>query len=239
MVTAMASQKGHYELPADAQPLLDLYAKLYDITDGAVTPLIGQSLADAGYDASYSLQPGVVSSPPAWDEALVYNFPDLSLRKPALLDFGAAGKGYLVDIISDLLSVHAIHSFCVDAGGDMVYRTPTDQSLDIALEHPADPAQAIGIAHIRNQALCGSATNRRAWDGYHHIMDPHSQTSPGHIQALWVVAANGLLADGLSTALFFVSPARLREQFDFEYAIVNSDYSLDYSPGFPADFFST
>jgi thiamine biosynthesis lipoprotein len=52
-----------------------------------------------------------------------------------------------------------------------------------------------------------------------------------------VVAENGLLADGLSTALYFVEPDELAKHFDFEYAIVNEDMSLNYSPNFPAEFF--
>lgn len=237
LVTTMSRAAGRYELPADAKPLLDLYASLYKATDGAMTPLIGQTLADAGYNAHYSLKPGDVKSPPSWNDSLNYHFPHLELYQPTLLDFGAAGKGYLVDIVADILTGHAIDNFCVNAGGDMVYRTSTEHDLSVALEHPADPTQAIGIAHIKNQALCGSSGNRRDWGDYHHIIDPHSRMSPRHIQALWVVAADGLLADGLATALFFTPPESLGQSFNFEYAIVHQDYTLSHSAGFPADFF--
>ena len=68
----MARAAGQYHLPDDAKPMFDLYYKLYAATDGKCTPLIGQVLVDAGYDANYSLQvgtfhaSGVGSGPYIW-----------------------------------------------------------------------------------------------------------------------------------------------------------------------------
>ncbi|HEX8183029.1 MAG TPA: FAD:protein FMN transferase [Candidatus Saccharimonadales bacterium] len=237
MVTSMAAEAGTYVLPDDARPLMDMYQKLYEMTDGLVTPLIASTLAEAGYDAAYSLRPGRIIAPPTWEDVLVYDFPNLTLQQPALLDFGAAGKGYLADIVGSILEEQGISGYCIDAGGDMVYRTQNTEKLDVALEHPSDPTMAIGVAKIYNQSICGSSGNRRAWDKYHHIIDPASLESPRHIAALWTVANTGLMADGISTALFFVSPDVLARHFEFEYAIVRSDLSLDVSSGFPATFF--
>ena len=262
LVSNMARKAGSYTLPADARPLLDFYQQLYTLSDGAVTPLIGQTLSDAGYDATYSFKPGVLTVPPTWPEVLDYQFPVLTLKQPALLDFGAAGKGYLVDIISELLTNYGLANYCIDAGGDIVYRTTTSQHLEVALEHPTDFSQAIGVASLYNQSLCGSAGNRRTWtvnagrQTYHHILNPSKLTSPDHIRAVWVVADSGLVADGLATALFFVKPealtnvtniakltkpARLTKScapYSFEYAIIYKDMSLQHSAGFPATFFS-
>jgi thiamine biosynthesis lipoprotein len=238
-VADVARQAGTYKLPSDAQPLFDLYKELYEITDGLVTPLVGQLLADAGYNASYSLQASTLQTPPRWEEALQYDFPTLTVRKPVLLDVGAAGKGYIVDIICELLRQNGLQQFCVDAGGDMYYSYPNERMLRVGLEHPADPTQAIGIANLPpGQALCGSAGNRRAWGEFHHIMHPTELRSPRHISAVWTVAKTCMLADALSTCLFFVSPMQLATQYTFEYAIVHQDNSLTYSAGFPATFFS-
>jgi thiamine biosynthesis lipoprotein len=244
LVSNMAKRAGDYQLPDDAQTLLDLYRQLYTLTDGAVTPLIGQVLSDAGYDAEYSLQPGSLTIPPTWDDVLDYRFPRLHVNHPVLLDFGAAGKGYLVDIVGQLLVAHGIYHFCIDAGGDIIYRTDvvTDPGLAIGLEHPSDPTLAIGLATIRNQSLCGSAGNRRVWgiDGeFHHIIDPRSLASPRHIQAVWVAADSGLLADGLATALFFTSASKLAKHFQFEYVIMRADNTLQTSKHFPAVFYTT
>jgi thiamine biosynthesis lipoprotein len=236
LVTAMSQKAGTYDLPPDAKPLLDLYQSFYKITNGAMTPLIGQALSDAGYDANYSLQPKKITAPPSWEDALDYHWPQLTIKQPVLLDFGACGKGYLVDIISELLAEHGITSFLVNAGGDMLHRGPAP--VQISLEHPGDVTKSIGSVHLQNSSLCGSAGNRRAWAQYHHILDPQRLASPTHIRAAWACADSTMLADALTTALFFSEPQALLQRYKFNYALVLEDYSLTYSAGFPATFFS-
>jgi thiamine biosynthesis lipoprotein len=238
LVAYMAHAPGPYTLPADAKPLFDLYEQMYALTEGAVTPLIGQLLADAGYDAQYSLRPGTLHRPPRWEDVLEYAYPQLTLRQSALLDVGAAGKGYLVDLVANVLRDHGLRAFCVDAGGDMRYEHPAGAPLRIGLEHPTEPGQIIGVAELApGQSLCGSAGNRRAWGSFHHIMDPRTLDSARTVQAVWVVADNALLADMLATGLFFVPPAQLK-QYTFEYGLVRQDFSLEHSAHFPATFFT-
>jgi thiamine biosynthesis lipoprotein len=238
LVARMAQAAGDYQLPDDAQPLFDLYRDLYVITQGAMTPLIGQTLSDAGYDAQYSLQPKPLIAPPGWDDVLAYDYPMLHVKHPVLLDVGAAGKGYLVDIVGEMLEKAGAHHYCVDAGGDIAYRGSASRPMSIGLEHPDEPDQVIGVATVINQSLCGSAGNRRAWSGYHHIIDPRSLTSPRHLRAVWVTAGTALLADALATALFFVPAKTLANRYTFEYAMVHDSLALERSAGFPAQFFT-
>jgi len=238
LVAKMAAQAGDFELPADAEPLFDIYHQLYQLTDGRFTPLIGQALSDAGYDTDYSLKPRPLVAPPAWEVALDYKFPQLSLRRPALLDVGAAGKGYLVDLVSELVESFGLTNYCVDAGGDMRHRGSGSEPMRVGLEHPADPAQVVGVVELTNASLCGSAGNRRAWGEYHHILNPQTLSSPRHIQAVWVTAATTLLADALTTALFLVDAASLTRYYDFEYALIAADSTAWQSTAFPGEFFT-
>lgn len=236
MVMQIATSAGTYQFPPDSDKLFQFYQHLYDVTDGLVTPLIGQVLSDVGYDATYSLRPGSPHTPPQWEEAIDISGNTLIVKRPVILDFGAAGKGYLVDILSGVLANHGIDWYCVDAGGDM--RCHTAEPLRIGLEHPADPTQAIGVASIANGAICGSAGNRRAWGKYHHIMNPVTLQPVQNIQAVWVTAADALTADGLATALFFTEPAELHTHFNFAHCIVYSDNTMQCSADFPAEFFA-
>lgn len=236
LVAEMSRTAGVYTLPEDAQPMLDLYERLYRLSHGAVTPLIGQVLSDAGYDAVYSLDAKPLSPPPTWDEALEYAYPHLTLKRPALLDFGAAGKGYLIDIVAELLLAAGVSAFIINAGGDIIHRDPAGQPLEIGLENPDNVAEAVGIASLANRSLCGSAGNRRVWGNFHHVMSPFTLSSPRHIKALWTVAGSTRLADMLATALFFMEPAELAE-FDFEYLIIRADSTFEKSAAFPAKLF--
>ena len=123
----------------------------------------------------------------------------LDTARPVLLDIGAAGKGYLVDLVSDLLVGLGIGTHVVDASGDL--RVRGDASERIALEHPADPTKAIGVVELREGALCASASNRRSWgDGLHHVIDAVTGVPTADVIATWALAPDALHADGLATA---------------------------------------
>ena len=239
LVMQSAQKKGSYLFPDNAAPLFALYKNLYDLTDGAFTPLIGQVLVDAGYDHEYSLISHPLTKPPQWQEAIEYHYPTLVTYLPVLLDFGAAGKGYLIDIVSDYLRTQQLSSFCLDVGGDIYYQNPTGKMLKVGLEHPGNSSQVIGVASICNESICGSAGNRRKWGNFHHIIDPRTLSSPHDILATWVVAKTTMLADGIATALFLTPAKKMQKVFAFEYAIVYKDYSLERSGKFPAEFFSS
>jgi thiamine biosynthesis lipoprotein len=237
LVTQMAHKKGNYLLPDNAQALLSLYKELYKFTDHAFTPLIGQVLVDAGYDAIYSLKPKKMYHPPTLEDTIDYKHPNIFIKKPALLDFGAAGKGYLIDLVSEVLTKEKLAYFCVDAGGDIFYYNKKNEKLRVGLEHPDNPSQVIGVATIHNQSICASAGNRRRWREFHHIMDPHTLTSTHKVKATWVIAQTALLADAIATCLFFV-PAKKLQKYHFSYALVDENNRLEISKDFPAEIFT-
>ncbi len=237
LVTRMSQSSGEYLVPDDAEHMLGLYRAFFELTDGQVTPLVGQVLSDAGYDAEYSFVEKHMVPAEHWDDVLIYEHPRLVLKKPAILDFGAGGKGYLVDIVSDLLEENGVSEYCVDASGDMRYRH-TSENLRVGLEHPENPDQVVGVATISNQSICGSAGNKRRWGRFHHVIHPEKLSSPEDILAVWVVADSTILADLLTTALFFVSATTLRQKFNFEYFLVRSDFAVEKSDGFMAEIFT-
>lgn len=227
----VASKKGEYTLPKDAEPLFDFYQSLYEVSSGSVTPLIGKTMEQAGYDAAYSFKSTKLTKPPSWHEALQYNFPKINIKQPVVFDFGAAGKGYLVDVISRLLQNNGVNNFCVNAGGDMfIY----GESQVIGLENPADMTEIVGTVTIKNSAICASAGNRRRWGEFHHTINPKTLQSPSNIDAIWVRAKTAMLADGIATALYFVDHSQLQKHFDFEYMIIQ-DGNIYSSQGFEAD----
>lgn len=236
VVTAMSRDAGVFALPDDARPMLGLYCDLYEKTGGLFTPLVGDMLSDAGYDAEYSLrQKRELAAAPSWDEALEYRHPNITVKKPVLLDFGAAGKGYLVDLVAVVIEREGYFAYCIDAGGDILAKGM--QSIRVGLEDPEDPARAVGVATLADRSICGSAGNRRAWGDFKHIINPKTLVSPRGVLAVWVVAATGMLADALATCLFFVPPLTLAGFYEFEYVLVRSDRSVEISAGFPGEVF--
>lgn len=230
-----------FEFPENSKTMFEIYWQLYQASKGKFTPLIGQVLADAGYDESYSLKPNHNhNSPPDWEKVMSFKNKHLTVKKSVLLDFGAVGKGYLVDLIAQLLIANNVEIFCIDASGDIRHQNP-GKSIKIGLENPSDPNQVIGVAEISDQSLCASAGNRRRWAGFHHIIDAHTLLSPTDISAVWVTtknaANNTAWADGLSTALFLAPADDFRQIYDFEYVILYQDMSVEKSKNFPGELF--
>ena len=237
LVARISTTAGRYVFPSEAPALFDLYRRLYEATDGAVSPLVGRALETLGYDRDYSLRPGGAPSPvPAWDDAVSWDGEALTALRPVGVDVGAAGKGYLVDLVSELLTRHGVTDHVVDASGDMVHAGAG--SLRVALEHPRDATKAIGLVELRDQALASSATNRRTWgDGLHHVIDVTTGLPTSEVVATWAIAADAGLADGLATALFFAGP-ELERHFAFEWVRMFSDGRSERHRLFAGELFS-
>ena len=201
-----------------------------------MSPLVGNSLETLGYDSAYTLQPrGEARAVPPWDEAVAWDGSRLTALQPVIVDVGAAGKGYLVDLVAALLRKHGVGEYVVDASGDMLHRGAG--SLRVGLEHPLDPTKAIGVYELRNRALCASATNRRSWgEGLHHIIDVATGLPTRRVIATWVVADTALLADGLATALFFAEEAQL-SRFDFQFVRMFANGHIEHSGTFDGELF--
>ena len=236
LVTKIAQKPGEYLFPKDTDKLLSFYSQLYAITNGKVTPLIGDMISRAGYDADYSLKPLTQKPIILWDDAVMWDGTTLKTNQPVTLDFGAAGKGYLIDIISDILNEHSVTEYVVDGSGDLKHKGTSMNK--IGLEHPLDATKIIGAIDVQNRSFCASTSNRRAWgEGMHHIFDPDEMAPTRDIIATWVIADEAMIADGLATALFFTDPRTLREKYDYEYVRMHANGVLDYSAYFKDSLF--
>lgn len=237
LVSRIAREPGRHRLPADAGPLLQWYRELYEGTGGRVSPLVGRTLESLGYDAAYRLTPASTLAPvPAWADAIAWDGEHLDTVGSVLLDVGAAGKGYLADLVSALLADLGIPTHVIDASGDLVARGDTAEV--VALEHPGDPAKAIGMVPLHDGALAASAVNRRAWgDGLHHVIDALTGLPTASVIATWALAPDALHADGLATALFFDPAPDLLSAPGVSYVRMFANGRVESSPSFAGELF--
>ena len=217
---------------------LGLYRTLYNATEGAMSPLVGARLENLGYDRDYTLTPRAESvDVPIWDDIMQWDGTRLTTSEPVLVDVGAAGKGYLVDLVAVVLREAGIDEYLIDASGDLLHRGGTP--VRVGLEHPFDPTKAIGVCELSNAALCASAPGRRSWGpGLHHILDATTGLPTDTVAATWALASSGLQADGLATALFFAAAPALGSGFTFEYVRMFPDSRIEYSRAFPGELFT-
>ncbi len=236
LVCKIAKKPGTYLFPNDAVKLFEFYKILYLLTDGKVTPLIGDMISRAGYDAEYSFKTQLQKSLNSWEDSMSWEGATVTTQLPIILDVGAAGKGYMIDIIAEILGESNINEYVIDASGDLRQKGASENK--VGLEHPLDTSKVIGVVDVRNKSLCASATNRRAWGkGMHHIFDPDTMSPSKDFIATWVMADDAMIADGIATALFFANPNTLKKEFDFEYVRIDSDGIIEYSAFFESKLF--
>lgn len=240
----VASRAGIFDFPEYCRPLFDLYDRLFAASRGRIDPCVGEDLASLGYTVSFeSMAPLVGKSPTArprrttWDR-IGREGTCFRLACPVRLDFGAAGKGYLLDLLAHKLRGMDCGPFSLDAGGDLCFSPDSgaawtagegkdqDPSVLVALEDPDEADRAVGLARLSREygvSLCASAPSRRHWqartaDGQlirlHHILNAMDGLPVSTVAASWVLVDGRepyptAWADGLATALFPCPPQDL------------------------------
>lgn len=220
-IAPLARAAGTVRMPPESAELARLYRTLHDLTQGAMTPLVGTSLERLGYGAAGVVDTGAAPEPPpAWDAVLRWEGATIETSAPVVLDVGAAGKGQLVDLVGDVLDAHGIHDRVVDASGDLRHAGTGDagRPTRVALEDPRAIGHAIGVVEVSGEALCASAGNRRRWAGRHHILDGRTGAPADEVIGTWVIAERAMVADAIATALSFAPVGLLARHCSFEHA---------------------
>lgn len=239
-----ANGGGRFDFPEDSARLFAFYDRLHDVTGGAVDPLVGADLERLGYDRTYRLKPAIAPAGclaeaivrRTWSQLVRRDGSSLTTEQPLVIDLGAAGKGYLVDRLTALLAAAGQTNFLIDGSGDMRHVGAT--SLSVGLEHPFEPETVIGVVELRNDALCASAVNRRAWgQDLHHVLDGRTGKPTNDVVATWVLSGDALTADGLATALFFVNAEELLPHFNFSSVCMLRDGRVEHSSNFSGQIF--
>jgi thiamine biosynthesis lipoprotein len=216
--------------------MLSIYKDLYELSGSKLNPLVGKTLSDMGYDENYTLkQKSKISPVPSLNNALIIDNRTIKTAKPLLFDFGALGKGYFVDKVSNFLKTQKIKRFMVNGSGDIFYQG--NEHIRAGLEHPVDPTKVIGLLNMKTGALCASANNRRAWRNFTHTINPQTLNSNHDILATWVYSQCTAIADALATALFMTPPEKYEDKYKFEYLILNNEFKVKKSEGFEVELF--
>ena len=198
-----AEHGGHFDFPNWAGPLFDLYDALHDVTRGAIDPCVGEDLIRLGYNPTLSFtvetdaaeRLGALHGRPVWGHDVVRSDGTTLVTHGSVhLDFGACGKGYLVDLLGGLLGglepscvprephlQHAMRKDSAHTAGATDFNREntfpefvidaggdllvhTSSPIRVALEDPDDSSRAVGVAEICDGALCASAPSRRHWE---------------------------------------------------------------------------
>ncbi len=128
------------------------------------------------------------------------------------IDLGGIAKGYTSDRLMEIFAEYGLVSGCVSLGGNVqCYGTKPDGSLwRVGIADPDDPEDSLlGVLSVSDRAVITSGGYERYFvdeatgETFHHILDPSTGCpADSDLVSVTVVSADGLLADGLSTACY-------------------------------------
>lgn len=124
------------------------------------------------------------------------------------VELGAVAKGYTGDRLAQLMAQLGVESAIFSLGGNVqaVGTKPDGSSWRVAIQDP-DGQGNLAIVEVTDKAVVTSGGYQRYFeqDGvtYWHILDPDT-AAPARtgLQSVTVIGPEGLVCDGLSTALF-------------------------------------
>ena len=135
-------------------------------------------------------------------------------RKGMRVHFGGIGKGYAVDRAVAILRKRGLVDFMVQAGGDMfVAGRHGDRMWRLGIQDPRGPGgSSFASVELSNATFSTSGDYERFFikDGrrYHHILDPDRGEPATGCRSVTIVSDRAVLADGLSTGVFVLGPAK-------------------------------
>lgn len=169
-------------------------------------------------------------------------------RKGIKIDFGGIAKGYTSAQIMEIFKEYGIESGMVSLGGNVqVLGCKTDGSLwRVGIQNPDLEEGYLGVLETKDRAVITSGGYERYFeqDGetYHHILDPETgYPAENGLKSVTIVSKDGVLADGLSTALFVMGPEKAKKfwmnsEDDFDVILWTEEQKLYVSEGIEDSF---
>jgi thiamine biosynthesis lipoprotein len=195
---------------------------LYDLSNGAFNPLIGEIENEWGfYDGNYKIPDDDLL------KNLLKNIDKKNIKideenkkimiENGSLDFGGIVKGYALDKIKEILTKNNVREAIVNLGGNILVFG--NRKFKIGVKNPRED----GIIHVfeidgnNTVATSGDYENYFIENGkrYHHIINPENgKPAESGLIEVSVVSRSGIIGDGLSTTIFVLGKEKGKKFID-------------------------
>lgn len=175
----------------------------------------------------------------------------VTLGEGQMLDLGGIAKGYASGRLMEIYREYGITSGQVSLGGNVQVLgvKPDGTKWKIGIRDPErEQGQILASVQVQDQAVITSGGYERYFeeDGntYIHILDPRTGCpADGDLASVTVISGNGMLADGLSTALYLMGKEEAcsywrKHPEDLDLVLVTKDGALYVTEGIAEDFHS-
>lgn len=238
-VLSQLNETGSAELSGDTASLLAQALALSERTGGAFDPTVYPLVEAWGFPSKEYRVPDRTELDSLLScvgtEHVHFDGSTVTLDAGTRLDLGGIAKGYAAQCCAELLKEKGVEAAILSLGGNVqtIGSKPDGSAWVVGIADPSDPSQAIAVLTFEgSMALVTSGAYQRYFEEngviYHHILDPQTGLPAGSgLLSVTVLAEDGTLADGLSTALFVMGLEEgtrfWRESNDFEAVFLTSE----------------
>ncbi|EHD21167.1 MULTISPECIES: FAD:protein FMN transferase [Brenneria] len=153
------------------------------------------------------------------------------------IDLGAIAKGYIADLVRDLLWQHGIYHALINLGGNVLALggslTDGQGRWGVGLQKPfAERDDLLGVIRVNGKSVVTSGVYERFFTVderiYHHILDPRSgYPLDNELHSVTVISDDSIDGDSYTTLLYGMGVAAgidyLRPRADIEAIFVTKD----------------
>jgi FAD:protein FMN transferase len=164
-------------------------------------------------------------------------------RKGMWIDVGSFSKGFAADRAMAVLKKRGIRNALVIAGGTVcaLGKKPDGTLWQVGIQHPRKKGGLLAVIPLQNNSIStsGDYENFYKKNGKRrtHIIDPRSGMPVEKMQAVSVIAPDGMTSDGIDTGLFVLGPEQALRVVEgmggVEVMIVAEGGKIYYSKGWP------
>ncbi len=137
---------------------------------------------------------------------------NIKLKKTGMkITLDGLAKGYIVDMVSEVLLSRGIENHLINAGGD-IKTSGTRQDgrpWKVAIQDPARKDNHLDVIELSNASVATSGNYENYFDAekiFHHIANPKTGFSPVLNSSASIIAPTAMEADALATALMVMAP---------------------------------
>lgn len=206
------NRDGHLAEASDDLLRLVSFAKdLAEASEGAFDPTVQplwSAWARAAARGERPAEEAIAAARRSVDHrAVVVDGRRISFDRPGMgLTLNALAQGYATDRVMAAVAARGIGDAFLDTGEiGALGSGPQGRAWRVGIAHPRRDAARVGRLDLSSRRFVAtSADNLTHWlpdFSEHHIVDPKTGHSPRDLAEVAVIAASGLLADGLSTTL--------------------------------------
>lgn len=251
-------KKGYNDIPVsnDLMVLTEISLDIGKNTDGALDLTLRPVLNVWGIEDSENGADFKVPDKTSLDEArkkcgyekIRIENDRIQLPDDMILDFGATGKGYALDKARLFLKQeNKVKGAVISVGGSiMTYGArPDGEKFVIGIRDPEGAeGDVMGVLNVGEAFISTSGSYEKyiEKDGkrYHHIIDRETlYPAESGLKSVTVIAPDGALSDGLSTALFILGVDRslpILKKYNSEAIFITEDNTVIVTDGIKDDF---